>query len=52
MIFYSSNRETRSNDEYECDATFKQQLNEVVEVLEEALSNDANTQSKRCATKC
>ena len=51
MTFYSSNRETQSNDEYECDATFKQQLNEVVEVLEEVFNNDANTQLKCCATK-
>ena len=52
MTPYSSNRETRSNDEYECDTTFEQQLNKVVETLEEVLSNDANTQSKCCTTKC
>ena len=52
MTFYLSDRETQSNNEYECDATFEQQLNEIIEVLEVALSNDANIQQGRCATKC
>ena len=42
MIFYSSNQETQSNNDYEHNATFEQQLNEVVETLEITLSNDAN----------
>ena len=41
MTLYSSNRKTQSNNEYECNATFKQQLSEIVEVLEAILSNDA-----------
>ena len=44
MIFYSNNRKTQSNNEYECDATFEQQLSEIVETLEVTLSNDANLQ--------
>ena len=52
MIFYSSNRKTQSNNEYECIAIFEQQLNEIVEALEVTLSNDANIQSRRCTTKC
>ena len=52
MTFYSNNRETQSNNEYECITIFEQQLNEVVEALEVVLSNDANIQSKRCTTKC
>ena len=52
MIFYSNNRKTRSNDEYENDAIFKQQLNEIVKIFKMILNNDVNTQSKRYATKC
>ena len=52
MTFYLSHRETQSNNEYECNTTFEQQLIKIVEIFEATLSNDATIQQKCCITKC
>ena len=45
-ILYSFQKETRLNDEYKCDKYFESQLQKKTNVLEKALSNDANKEKK------
>ena len=51
MTLYLSHKKTQSNNEYECDVTFKRQLNEIVKIFEKTLSNDAIIQQKCCTIK-